>query len=77
MTFDLIRLLEREKVLEDMAYGKVIKKLVRAKKVLIDGEWRPAKVNPSTEALFRRLGVLPKLDEPPKRKRGRPRKSAV
>lgn len=43
MTFDLMRLLEREKVLEDMAYGKVIKKLLRAKKVLVDGEWRPAK----------------------------------
>ena len=77
MTFDLMRLLEREKVLEDMTYGKVIKKLLRAKKVLVDGEWRPAKVNPSTEDLLRRLGVMPKLEEPPKGNRGRPRKSAV
>ena len=77
MTFDLIRLLQREKVLEEMTYGKVIKKLGRAKKVLVDGEWRLAKVNRSTEALLRRLGVLPKLDEQPKGKRGRPRKTSV
>ncbi len=77
MTFDLIRLLQREKVLEEMTYGKVIKKLGRAKKVLIDEEWRLAKVNRSTEALLRRLGVLPKLDEQPKGKRGRPRKTSV
>ncbi|MBQ8143028.1 MAG: hypothetical protein IJ194_07750 [Bacilli bacterium] len=42
-----------------MSYVKVIKKLLRGKKVLLKGEWKDLKVNPSTEELCRTLEILP------------------
>lgn len=77
LTFRLLGLLDSRKILEGMTYGKVVKKLARGKKVLAGGEWRMAKVNPSTEDLYRELGLLDPLPEKKKRPRGRPRKSGV
>ena len=77
LTFRLINLLDSKKILERMSYGKVIKRLARGKKVTIGGEWKMAKVNPSTEELYRELGLLGPLPEKEKRPRGRPRKSSI
>ena len=77
LTFRLINLLDSKKILERMSYGKVIKRLARGKKAAIGGEWKMAKVNPSTEELYRKLGLLGPLPEKEKRPRGRPRKSSI
>ena len=77
LTFKVINFLDSRKILEKMAYGKVMKKLTRGKKVLIKGEWKPVKVNPSTEGIYRELEILPPLPEKEKGPRGRPRKPAI
>ena len=52
--------------------------LNRAKKVNLNGEdWALIKLNPAHEELLRNLDILPKLEEQPKKKPGRPRKSGV
>ena len=77
LTFKVLNFLGSKKTLEKMTYGKVIKKLSRGKKVLVKGEWKPVRINPSTEDLYRELEVLPPLPEKEKRPRGRPRKSGI
>ena len=77
LTFKVINFLDSRKVLEKMSYGKVIKKLSRGKKVLLKGEWKDSKVNPSTEELFRTLEILPASPTKEKRPRGRPRKESI
>lgn len=77
LTFKAINFLDSRKVLEKMSYGKVIKKLSRGKKVLLNGEWKDSKVNPSTEELYRALEILPASPIKEKRPRGRPRKESI
>ena len=65
-------------LLEKRGYGRIMSILRRAKKVRLDGdEWRLIKINPSYIELLQALGLLPKPDTPPKRRRGRPPKSTV
>ena len=78
LTFKLIKRFDDAKVLEKYTYKKIMSSLTRAKKVKLNGEnWTLVKLNPSNEELLRNLGVLPKLEEQPKKKRGRPRKINV
>jgi hypothetical protein len=52
--------------------------LARAKKVRLDGDnCNLIKINPSHEEMLKDLGIMPKSDELPKQKRGRPRKTDV
>ena len=76
LTFRLINTFDRVGLFEKMTYSKIMSVLRRAKKTKLPGEkWRLVKLNPTHMELLRKLGILPKLEEPPKRKRGRPRKS--
>ena len=76
LTFRLIKRFDEAKALEKYTYKKIMSVLTRAKKVNLDGgNWSLIKINPSHEELLVSLGILPKQDEPPKKKRGRPRKS--
>ena len=78
LTFRLIKQFDEAKALEKYTYKKIMSILTRAKKVNLDGgNWTLVKLNPSHEELLKNLGVLPKQEEPPKQKRGRPRKTNV
>jgi hypothetical protein len=78
LTFRLIKRFDSAKVLEKYTYKKTMSILTRAKKVKLDGaNWKLIKINPSHEELLKDLGLLPKPEEPPKKKRGRPRKTNV
>ena len=76
LTFRLIRAFDHVRLLEDRTYKKIMSVLDRAKKVRSDGEsWRLIKLNPSHEEILQELGLIPKPEEPPKRKPGRPKGS--
>jgi hypothetical protein len=79
LTFRLIKRFDKAKALEKNTYKKIMSILTRAKKVKLDGDgnWMLIKLNPSHEDLLKNLGVLPKQEELPKKKRGRPRKTNV
>ena len=50
--------------------------LTRAKKVRLEGEeWKLIRLNPSQEELLQDLELIPKPEEPPKKKPGRPKGS--
>ena len=76
LTFRLIQAFDKEKLLDSYTYKKLMSILNRAKKVRTDGEnWQLIRINPSQEKVLQSLGLLPKPEEPKKRKRGRPRGS--
>lgn len=76
LTFRLIQAFDKEKLLDSYTYKKLMSILNRAKKVRADGEnWQLIRINPSQEKVLQSLGLLPKPQEPEKRKRGRPRGS--
>jgi hypothetical protein len=78
LTFRLIKRFNEAKALEKNTYKKIMSVLTRAKKVSFDEEnWTLIKLNPSHVELLENLGVLPKQEEQPKKKRGRPRKKNV
>ena len=50
--------------------------LTRAKKVRSDGEsWQLIRLNPSHEEILQALGLIPRPEEPPKKRPGRPKGS--
>lgn len=76
LTFRLIKAFDRAKLLEYRTYKKIMSILVRAKKVRRpDEDWQLVRMNPSHIEMLQELGLLPKPDQPPKRKRGRPKGS--
>ena len=76
LTFRLIRSFDQAQLLENRTYKKVMSVLDRAKKVRSDGEsWRIIRLNPSHEEILQALGLIPKPEEPPKKKPGRPKGS--
>ena len=78
LTFRLIDAFDKAKILERMPYKKVLSALSRAKKVRLDGkDWQLIRINPSHEKILQELGLLDSPGQIPKRKRGRPKKSAV
>lgn len=73
LTFRLIKAFDKADLLENHTYKKIMSILVRAKKARIDsGAWRLIRMNPSHIEILQNLGLLPKPEEPPKKKRGRP-----
>jgi len=75
LTFRLLKAFDKAKVLDTMTYGKAMKLLKRAKKVRVDDQdWNLLKVNPSLESMLQNLSLLPKPEEPEKKKPGRPKK---
>lgn len=76
LTFRLIKQFDRAKLLEDRTYKKLMSVLERAKKVRVDGkDWQLIRINPSQEEILQKLNLLPKPEQPPKKKRGRPKGS--
>lgn len=78
LTCRLINKFDSVHLLYDMNYKKIMGILNRAKKVRTDkNDWQLVRINIAYTAVLQNLGLLPKPEEPPKKKRGRPRKNAV
>ena len=77
LTCRLVKKFDSVHLLDDMTYKKVMEILDRAKKARIDNNWQLIRITVTQTAVLQNLGLLPKPEEPPKKKRGRPKKSAV
>ena len=78
LTYRLLHRFDDLKLLEQMTYKKIMAVLKRAKKINLPEEgWTMVKMNPSQVNVLTQLGLLGEVPQPVKRKRGRPRKSAV
>ena len=76
LTFRLIKAFDQARLLEERTYKKIMSILTRAKKARLDGEdWKLIRLNPSHEEILQDLGLIPKPEEPPKKKPGRPKGS--
>ena len=76
LTFRLINAFDKANLLEDYTYKKVMSVLRRAKKARTDGsDWQLIRMNPSHEEILQKLKLIPKPEEPPKKKPGRPKGS--
>jgi hypothetical protein len=76
LTFRLMKQFDRANLLEERTYKKLMSLLERAKKVRMEGEdWQLIRINPSQELILQELNLLPKPEEPPKKKPGRPKGS--
>ena len=76
LTFRLIKAFDQAKLLEEKTYKKIMFILDRAKKVRSGGEaWQLIRLNPSHEKILQELGLIPKPEEPPRKKPGRPKGS--
>ena len=76
LTFRLIRAFDQKGLLEDRTYKKLMSILARAKKARPSGEdWQLVRLNASHVEILQELELIPKLEEPPKRKPGRPKGS--
>ena len=78
VTFRIIKAFDAAKLLEKRNYSRIMAILRRAKKARMEGEgWQLIRMNPSHREILQELDLLPKPEEPPKRKRGRPRKNPL
>lgn len=78
LTFRMISVFDKAKLLEEMTYKKIMKILERAKMVNDPGSgWRMIKINPSQEEVLKKLDIHPTEKLKPKRKRGRPPKNKL
>lgn len=76
LTFKLIKAFDKADLLGKYTYKKLMSVLTRAKKARVDGEaWQLVKMSTSHMEILQELGLVPKLEEPPKKKRGRPKGS--
>ena len=77
LTFRLSKAFDEAKLLEHMTYKMAMSSLKRAKKVKVPGgDWQLIKISPSLVDTLQNLGIL-EAPVPIKRKRGRPKKSAI
>ena len=76
LTFRLIKTFDRAGLLEDRTYKKIMSVLSRAKKVRTEGdEWQLIRMNPSHVEMLQELEIIPKPEDPPKKRPGRPKGS--
>ena len=76
LTFRLLKSFDKAGLLNEMNYGKIMSLLRRAKKIKLQGQdWQLIRISPASETILQKLSLLPKPEEPEKRKRGRPKKS--
>lgn len=76
LTFRLIKAFDDADLLEDCTYKKIMSVLCRAKKARISNEdWQLVRLNPSHMEILQALEVIPKPEDPPKKKPGRPKGS--
>ena len=74
LTFRLIKEFDSANLLDERNYKKLMSVLSRAKKARVNGEnWQLIRINPSQEEILQKLSLLPKPEELPKKKPGRPK----
>lgn len=72
----LIKTFDQAGLMEERTYKKIMSVLDRARKVRSDGDtWQLIRLNPSHTEIMQDLGLIPKPEEPPKKKPGRPKGS--
>jgi len=78
LTFRMIKAFDKANVLKKMTYKKAMSLLKRAKKVKLvsNREWELIKVTKKHQEFLQALSLLPSENKP-KRKRGRPKKTAI
>lgn len=76
MTSRLIKRLDGAGLFSRLTYNEIMARLATAKKVDTngDGQWELVQTTKATEETLVRLGLLPKPEQPAKRKPGRPKK---
>lgn len=78
LTCRLVNSFDKVELLKRMTYKKAMSILVRAKKVRVaNRDWQLVRLGPSQLTVLEDLGLIPKPEEPPKRKRGRPKKMMI
>lgn len=75
ITFELIRVFDKENLLEKRTYKELMRVLEKAKKAKIDNEWRLVTTNPSNIEVLQALKLLNQPAETKKRGPGRPPKN--
>lgn len=76
LTFRLIKAFDKAQLLEERTYKKIMSVLTRAKKARLEGrDWNLIRLNPSHMEILQKLGLIPKPEEPEKKKPGRPKGS--
>ena len=76
LTFRLIKALDQANLLEERTYKKILSVLIRAKKVRTEGsDWQLIRLNPSHMKILQELDLIPKPEQPEKKKPGRPKGS--
>lgn len=76
LTFRLLKAFDKADLLEKHTYKKIMSVLYRAKKARISSEdWQLIRLNPSHMEILQALELVPKPEEPPKKKPGRPKGS--
>ena len=69
LTFRLIKAFDKAELLEEYTYKKLLAVLIRAKKARINGgDWQLIQMNPSHLEILEALELIPKPEEPEKRK---------
>ncbi|MEY8309288.1 hypothetical protein AAK899_07195 [Erysipelotrichaceae bacterium 51-3] len=77
LTFRLLHLFARKKILNFNTYQEVMTSLAKAQKASINnGEWQLVKIGKRQQELLQKLGLLDVRTAPAARKRGRPRKNS-
>ena len=78
LTFRLINAFDKVELLKKHTYKKVMGILRHAKKVKVgDSDWQLVRCNPAHIEMMQLLGIIPKPEEPEKKKRGRPKKVSI
>lgn len=76
LTFRLLKMFDKAGLLEERTYKKIMSVLDRAKKTHITGQdWQLIRLNPSHVEILQKLELVPKPEEPSKKKSGRPKGS--
>lgn len=76
LTFKLLKVFDKAELLEDHTYKKLMSVLTRAKKVRVEDEdWQLVRMNPSHVEILQKIDLVPKPEEPPRKKPGRPKGS--
>ncbi len=77
LTFRLLHLFTKKKILNFNTYQEVMTSLAKAQKASINnGEWQLVKIGKRQQELLQKLGLLDVRTAPAARKRGRPRKNS-
>ena len=76
LTFKLLKVFDKAELLGDHTYKKLMSVLARAKKVRVEDEdWQLVRMDPSHVEILQKVDLVPKPEEPPKKKPGRPKGS--